>query len=155
MYYSIEELNRKIWYRLLKVVYFLALILVISITVLISWGDAHPFDPAAYGAIPMNINQLNPSDYTVNNTPAGFVPDQQLSPAQNAPTSYPVGQAPWEKQSAGSSGTNHGFSQFFSEAIPALLIEVLLFEIIRRSFYYVVIGRVFPRARGNPPNLKN
>jgi hypothetical protein len=35
---------------------------------------------------------------------------------------------------------------FIEDLAPALLIELILFELTRRGFYYVATGKVFPRA---------
>jgi hypothetical protein len=137
--HSIEELNTKIWYRLLKVLYFLALLVIVGITLIICWSDASytPFNPAQFGATPagggqLNINQLNPSDYTVNND-VGFVPDTQFNPT-SLPGVVPV-----------SAPTVPLAVRFAEEAIPALLIELLLFEFLRRLFYYVSLGSWRPK----------
>ncbi len=117
--HSIEELNRKIWYRLLKVVYVLALIAVVGVTLVIAWSDASykPFDPAQFGATPAQLNDI------------GFVPDPSLNAAPAAAPPQPASFS----------------SRFFSETIPALVVELLLFEITRRLFYYIVLGSWRPK----------
>lgn len=45
-----------------------------------------------------------------------------------------------------STHTLAGLGRFLSEAVPILLIELLVFEIIRRGLYYVVIGKAFPKS---------
>jgi len=114
---SIKDLNDKIWYRLLKVLYALALLIVLGGTVLICWSDASyvPFNPALLpGVTPANV---------------GFVPDPSLGPAPAAVPSPPA---------------NFPF-RFLSEAVPAILIELFLFEASRRLFYYIVLGSWRPK----------
>jgi len=119
---SIEELNKKVWYRVFKVLYALGLISVIITTVLICWSDTHA--PASYpvGQAPWEIG----SSSSLHDL--GFVLDKSQPAQQPTPT------------------TPNSLIEFLKQAAPALLIEVLLFEIIRRIFYYVLIGKIFPKA---------
>lgn len=39
--HSIEEMNKKIWYRLFKIIYGLVFILIASVTVFLVWDDAY------------------------------------------------------------------------------------------------------------------
>lgn len=86
--HSIEELNKKIWYRLLKIIYLGAIIVVVGRTLIIGWSDVS--DTALFR--------------------------EKITLTEEIPV-----------------------------LLVALLVELLLFELARRVFYYIVLGSWRPK----------
>ena len=254
--HSIEELNKKVWYRLLKILYGLVCIPIVGITILLVWSSAYSpeYDTvtckwnnqslqvkdltwygndALWSGLPEDISAWSPADresvsvscfakairVAGKTVPgyqaAGGATEQQFLQGivnKNYPAGVSAGGAPcedwlpWDHQvfvstcprsesaqtmnasstvsdveaiAAGGMPTSWsaqdyhifltwaadldltdnsnfnvtpaahtfgGLARLLSYAIPALLIEALLFEIIRRGFYYIATGKIFPRT---------
>ncbi len=114
---SINDLNKRVWFRLLKVLYVVAFVVIAVFLLFAAQQSAQVQDPTAFD--PSQGVEIVPPQITPQEQTLGFVPDisQPSSPLYHE--NWPV------------------FSIF---AIVALLIETALFWLIRRVFYYVVIG---------------
>lgn len=133
---SVSDLNRRAWFRLLKVLYVLAAIIVAFLLLGAALQLAVTEDQASINAAEVQkiwdsgtpVNQERPTGNTgfdwntgvpISPSSLGGIPDVSQPP----PPTY-----------------HEDWAAFALYAVIALLIEAALFEIVRRVFYYVLLG---------------
>ena len=124
---SIEGLNTKAWFRLLKVLYVLGAIVIAFFLIVAASQIATTEDQASIEAARLFASgTLVSPPQTPEEARLGFIPDVSQPPTP----SY-----------------HEDWTMFVLYAAIAILIEALLFEIIRRVFYYVLLGTSVWRHR--------
>lgn len=159
---TIAKLNEKIWYRLLKVIYILALLFVIIFFV----ADAFESKPkkvfdgynttinceggTAYKAGENDIFFISATDSGKQNQlkelcMSGKFPDMNFEIFKKTserldgnPINYTIDYA---YKDVGSWGIVIG------NALSGIFVMIIVFEIIRRIFYYIVLGKIFPKKK--------
>jgi hypothetical protein len=116
---TIKELNQKAWYRLLKVIF----IITFLFAGVLSWTDTKPYDETTSYVVCRNgqkylNNPFNSVDYYTNKC-----------------------NGEWKAQDITKTYNSWG------EVFVGLFTVVVIFEIIRRIFYYIVLGTILPKKK--------
>jgi len=194
---TISQLNEKMWYRALKVIFIFTFVIVLVIFNLFSiykisheitlqqltnqYSQNHPSNdtqetnlsqlpPPPKGVKGITLNELNTKINTQINygskLPAGF----KINPSKTLPTGFKINPAPatntdpylnfnnpahfqtvaqWAAQnniklpSTPPTSGKIGLGSFLKLFVDDLII-LLIFEAIRRAFYYIVFGKIKP-----------
>lgn len=185
---TISHLNGKVWYRLLKVLYFGAFVLIALLTTFIayiaqdipsqyiiscSWNGRSFVDGVVYAdeyfttdvatwsasdRLAAGSACLSPSDHQIFDAQAqydmntnaqykGTLSSATYATSEEIAALSSMGINVWDNDAFKVTTpiqTRAGIIRFLEIAILALLIEVLIFEAIRRIFYYIVLGSIKP-----------
>ncbi|HEX8974164.1 MAG TPA: hypothetical protein VF817_01605 [Patescibacteria group bacterium] len=172
---TINELNNKVWYRFLKVIYigsFLFILLIASVLLYSNYRMPDKYisqdklvslfinapSGVTFDGI---VKELNTKGYTVQ-----YVTDPQLlnNLGEAVKASYPsysnmgnedLAQKVVDKDSYLLSTKDYSSSWFhivFGIVTDAIVFYVA-FEILKRAFYYIVLGKVFPKKSNEGNSL--
>ena len=155
---TIVSLNSKWWYRLLKVVFVGAQLLIILLLIGINLGNFAPqFDyeqsfvycDNGFSFLPTDVgllvysNYLSPyDDEKIRNLCARTIVKNADGSLKLTPSTF----LPDEKNyKFAAKYTDRNWMGFFGFSVTGILITLLIFEIGRRIFYYVGLGTFRPR----------
>jgi hypothetical protein len=152
---EIEELNKKMWYRLLKVIYLASLTLLIAFLIVLSFEEKprkefdgyntliHCKGGATYKAGENDIPFLKPTDFSIRNSlkqlcMSGKFPERESSQyhLSDLPKNYTLTYA---YKDIGS------WKSVFGASMISSVLVLIAFEISRRVFYYIYLGKLFPK----------
>lgn len=131
---SVEDLNKKAWFRLLKVLYASAFIVIALFLLRVAQQSAYVEDQASLTAAQLFASGTE------------LLPPQVIT--QEYPRTHPTIYDSLTNTPQPPSPTYHeNWLDFPLPAIVLLLIEMISFWLIRRVFYYVVLGTPMWRGR--------
>ncbi len=176
---TISELNSKWWYRLLKVVYLVAVLIVVGALAIIQYDEMRPYSKLDFKTSKVHCLNGNFKTATYNDFMViiGNVSDsiryQNLDPLDIAEfcelPSPPEGYTPLRNLGFEQANENAGklktwrlltresiryeenyetvgsWITLFLYIILSAIIALVGFEIIRRAFYYIVLGNIRPK----------
>jgi hypothetical protein len=162
---TISQLNSKIWYRLLKVMYVVMFLLIIISSVWIAFEENKPYQSDEYL---ISCNEGNRKNFMARdegilflpslgeNKEISFIPSYTDSEIKSECEIYPsFGYVPVAERtyspppySVSYAPLSHGsYLEAFGIAALAFVVVLFVFEFIRRAFYYIVLGKVYPQRR--------
>ena len=150
---TISDLNGKIWYRLLKVIYILFFVFILGLSIfLIIDGYAPKFDNEnsyikCHDGKTLGLEENSIylySDYIWSSDDekfrswcAAIIKDDKLLPANFIPDE--------KNYDLVSSYTNRDWVRTVGYSLLAIIVTVFIFELTKRIFYYVVLGSIRPQ----------
>lgn len=158
---TLKELNGKVWYRFLKVIFILCYLpyfLLLYITIEIGCRDYHdPIlpdsiqevikDPEFYKLSDYEMKQvlssidLNEYEKTGIVDPYKEKPEDLIKGIKNKP----IPTTPLPKKYEYKSFYTWNITNCITYGLMLTICYILVMECIRRCFYYIVIGKVFPK----------
>jgi hypothetical protein len=152
---TLKELNGKIWYRFLKVIYILFyLLFFLLLFIVINLGGQDYHDPI----LPNTVQEVlkDPEFYKLDNYDMGQVLssidrdfDRLISSEKYKGVedlkNRPVPTTPLPKKYIYKSFYTWNIMNCFIYGLIFTICYLLIMECIKRGFYYIVIGKVFPR----------
>lgn len=164
---TIEELNEKAWYRLLKVLYtgFFAVVTVIALlgihestvpydivnqdasTVVCNSGNERTFAFSDISGLYITTYDIKGFGFNKTTTTDSWETDDILSACGISKTEYLAAKTSGEASFYINPIiiTEGGTDEFVQYSAIALIIIFAIFEIVKRSFYYVVTGTFSPK----------
>jgi hypothetical protein len=140
---SLDELNKRTWYRLLKAAFVVSFVVSQTIVILIvrSRTEGKVIAPISFKLVGSLIKEEVPAYRGMTDEEAGKAV-YQVSPALWADYAakyekrYVIDPVSWYEE--------YAEIQRAKFCVLAFLGISLFFEVLRRAFYYVIFGRVFP-----------
>lgn len=140
---SISELNKRAWYRLLKAVFLLSFLTaqLIGIHLVRSGTEGKVIAPISFKLVGRLVKEEMTAYAGMTDEQSGRVVYQE-SPAlwsdyvEKYEEKYAIDPVAWHPRFAGIQR-----AEFYTLSLAAI---ALFFEILRRAFYYVIFGKVFP-----------
>ncbi len=162
-----SELNDQAWYRLLKVSYVIVSIFVLLIVVFIVYISNKPYSSVDNSATTIKCNYGNKKTFTADEAGIFFVPED-FPPSHILPDSkrsqlQQVCEISKEEIQGGldiflnkkitnnlfdvspSISAGGGWAQVIIYSFIAFLIIGIVLEVIKRIFYYIILGSLFPK----------
>lgn len=152
---TLDTLNNKAWYRLIKVLFIFLYIIILALVIKLNVDDEKPRQVldsynttiscrggTTYKAGESGIVFSSESDLSWKNRLKEFcmssklLPNEYIKPLDYVNQNYDINFAHKEVGSWGGALLNAFFAAF---------VFVFIFEIIRRAFYYVILGKIFPK----------
>ena len=135
---AVESLNQSWLYRLVKIIYifFFIFVLLLSLAIAHSFLDNKVLSPTSFERIGQEIKKLDPAVFN------GF-------------SDYEVGKRAYDRGSSKLSEYNHLISYDYKYSkteknvyyFLVVLAVFIIFEVIKRSFYYVALGSMKPQNK--------
>ncbi len=161
---TVSHLNSKIWYRLIKVIYFVLLLVFLVIpptAVFYSYGSEYDQTNSYIKCANGKVFYLSENGFYIYN---GYMSDSNKASAKNlcfdgvrnfvkekiGTMEFLKPQVISETESSGgyelvNKYTNRNWFATVGFSILSIAIVLLVFELVRRIFYYVVLGKINPK----------